>query len=340
MNKNELNSALRKFVQKTLSPTSAERDLVTNIYAALQTVLGVANCLQIGSYPRFTAITPLYDLDVLYRVGDWPGPFPNPADLLRRLKSKIETEFKNPTTYKIRVDVDTHSITIGFISGTETVFAVDVVPGYSIGLNEFREEMYMVPEIVIRRPTQRRVLYEEMLRTGRGMNWIRSDPRGYNKEATLVNERNEDFRKSAKLAKAWKWACKEQDEDFKLVSFHIEQVITLGFNKNLDLEISDAMVAFFANLPSILQRAQISDRADPNKYIDEYVNDLTETQKQVIIEAGRLFLRKLQSVTSESDIEALLSNTAQRANKARTVRLAPKTKTAASGFTPKSPWGS
>src|ERR1043166_1403977 len=156
MNKNELNSVLRKFVQNNLSPTLAERRLVTKIYAALQEVLGIAKCLQIGSYPRFTAITPLHDLDVLYRVGEWPGLIPNPAELLHQLKLKIEREFQNPTDYDFRVDLQTHSITIAFLSESETVLSVDVVPGYNIGLNQFQEEMYMVPELLIRRPTQRR----------------------------------------------------------------------------------------------------------------------------------------------------------------------------------------
>jgi hypothetical protein len=49
MRRNELNAALRALA-RTLSPTADERDLVTAIYAAIGDCLGVANCLQIGSY--------------------------------------------------------------------------------------------------------------------------------------------------------------------------------------------------------------------------------------------------------------------------------------------------
>ncbi|MDQ7812877.1 hypothetical protein, partial [Brevundimonas sp.] len=61
-----MNALLRRYAQKHLSPTENERQFVTRVYTSVRDVLGEANCLQIGSYPRYTAITPLHDLDVLY----------------------------------------------------------------------------------------------------------------------------------------------------------------------------------------------------------------------------------------------------------------------------------
>lgn len=58
--------ALRKYVQSHLTPTEEERNLISAIYAAICSVLGKNKCLQIGSYPRYTAIRPPHDLDVLF----------------------------------------------------------------------------------------------------------------------------------------------------------------------------------------------------------------------------------------------------------------------------------
>ena len=199
------------------------------------------------------------------------------------------------------------------------VLSVDVVPAYTSGVNDFKQDMYMVPELAIRRRhAVRRTLYDELARSGRVMNWIKSDPRGYIKVAKLINEKNEDFRKSAKFVKAWKWACKEQSDNFKLKSFHIEQVITGYFSNNPQLEIYDAVLQFFQNLPRIIERAQIPDRADNAVFIDSYVNDLTGEERQAIIEAGTLFLQKLQTLTSESELGNLFEDTVKRAKKALT----------------------
>lgn len=337
MNKIDLNNDLRKYVQKNLSPTEREREFVTKVYNALKEVLGEDKCLQIGSYPRFTAITPLHDLDVLYRIGPWPGHIPNPASALNQLKAKIEKEFKNPTSFILRIELQTHSITVSFFEGDKVQFSIDVVPAYTVGTNEFKQDTYMVPELAVKRHTKRKSLYEELARSGRLMNWITSDPRGYIEVAKVVNDANADFRKSAKLVKAWKWACKEQNEDFKLKSFHLEQVLTQDFQQNAQLEIYDALVQFFQRIPSIIEQPQILDRADKGKYIDDYVETLTQEEKQAIIEAGSFFLQKLAMLTSESDIASLFDETVQQAKKSRTP-YAPAIITRDKSFAPRSPW--
>jgi hypothetical protein len=338
MSKNELNKALRQYVQKNLSPTESEREFVSKIYSALKAVLGDNTCLQIGSYPRFTAITPLHDLDVLYRIGPWPGYVPNPANTLSQLKANIEKDFKNPTSLILRVELQTHSITISFLKGDEIRFSVDVVPAYTLGANEFKQDTYMVPELVVRRHAKRRSLYEDLARSGRLMNWIQSDPRGYIEVAKLINDANADFRKLAKLVKAWKWACKEQNDEFKLKSFHLEQVITQDFRSNIQLEIYDALVQFFEKLPSIIERPQILDRVGNGKYIDDYVADLTQEQKQGVIEAGNYFLQKLRNLTSDSDIASLFNEAVKLAKKSRETYVPATVVSREKTFVPRSPW--
>lgn len=306
MNEDKISAAFRKYVKDHLSPTFAERSFVTSVYAALCNVLGANHCLQIGSYPRYTANRPLHDLDVLYINGPWPDLIPNPAGLLNLLKEKIEKGFKNPTQFGIKVSVQTHSITIAFIDGDEEVFAVDVVPAYPVGKNEFGDDTYMVPELIRQRQFKRQRFYEELSRSRRSMGWIKSDPRGYIEVARQVNLANSDFRKSAKFVKAWKCACKELNEMFKLKSFHIEQIITAFFQRNVQLDIYDAVFQFFRDLPKLIERAQITDRADNSIKIDHYVDDLSDAERRLILQARNAFLSKLEQFSEDSDVKDII----------------------------------
>ena len=70
MTKDKFNTKLRE-LSRTLSPKREDRKLVKKIYKSLNHLLGINNCIQIGSYPRHTAITPIHDLDMLYSLGKW-----------------------------------------------------------------------------------------------------------------------------------------------------------------------------------------------------------------------------------------------------------------------------
>lgn len=302
MKQADFDSALRAFAKDHLSPTAAERALVAKVYAAIQSVLGEANCIQIGSYPRFTAITPLKDLDVLYSLGVWTGR-PDAGTTLSSLKAKLEKEFHNPTPFAIRIALQTHSITITFVDDNKSQrFAVDIVPAYERATNEFGDSMYMVPEIAKTAHARRHQLYEEAARGLRKIGWLRSDPRGYITVATRVNNRNPDFRKSVKLPKAWRAEAKRRDDSFALKAFHIEQVITGYFLEKPSITIFEAVFRFFCDLPSLILAPSIPDRADASIFIDEYVRTLTPAERRVIIEARDGFLIALEDVVSSSDV--------------------------------------
>jgi hypothetical protein len=305
MKKEEINNILREFVKNHVSPTPEQRSFVSKVYKEICAILGVHNCLMIGSYPRFTAINPPHDLDIIYTIGDWTGVVPNPSWALTELKSRFEKEFNNPTEYDIVILLQSHSITLSFRkSGIET-FAVDIVPALRFGVNEFGDSKYMVPEILRIRHEKRRQKYEELSKALKQMDWIPSDPRGYIKIAQLINEKNEDFRKTVKFNKHWKSKCKRQNENFKLKSFHLEQILTDYFRNDFTLEILDATKRFLIELPKFLERAQIPDRADPGKFIDEYVNELTTEEKANILRARETFLKNLESFDENSVVSDL-----------------------------------
>lgn len=308
MRKNKFNSTFRGFAKNHLSPAPGERDFVSSIYQALKDVIGEDNSLQIGSYPRFTSITPLHDLDVLYIVGEWNPRSPaNPSAELSELHTRLERDYINPTKYQLSISPQTHSITLSFLENGAEVFAVDVVPAYIFSTNEFGNDMYFVPEIFAKSHTGKIRKYEEFRKSGHQMTWIPSDPRGYIEVARQINDNNSDFRKSVKFIKAWKSSCKRLDKDFKLKSFHLEQIVTRYFRENPALEIYDTIFKFFCDIPNIIDQSQISDRADGSRNIDEYIDSLTDDQKEKIIQARDFFLIKLENF-SEDDLSDDLIN--------------------------------
>jgi hypothetical protein len=136
------------------------------------------------------------------------------------------------------------------------------------------------------------------------MKWIRSDPRGYIKIATLVDEKNEDFRKAVKIAKKWKHSCANLDEGFKLKSFHIEQIVTAKFQEEPNLDVFGAVFSFFTGMSDVLI-SHIPDRADPTQNIDSYVDELTPTERRLVVEARDHVLTRLEDLNSDSDLQEI-----------------------------------
>src|SRR5690606_34638566 len=147
--------------------------------------------------PRYTAILPLHDLDILYIIGNWEHLKIIPENLLSNLAKKIKQEYKSPTHYSIIITVQTHSISFKYMNGEIEVFAVDLVPSLVNSKNEFSLDTYYVPEIIKYQRGQKRLEYYERIKEKHGqIKWIKSDPRGYIEVASRLNSKNEDFRKS------------------------------------------------------------------------------------------------------------------------------------------------
>jgi hypothetical protein len=301
MTRGELNAALRSHA-KTLSPTSDEQELISKIYNSINDLLGISNCIQIGSYPRRTAITPLHDLDVLYILGRWDQNNHNPETTLKQLYSDILQKYSNPTQYRATVSLQTHSVTIEYKDSSDNpIFSVDIVPAYTFSTNEFGDPTYKVPEVIKQKnhEVRHRVQWDPNQDEG----WINSDPRGYITTATKVNAENSDFRKAVKIVKDWKNRLKDADETLKLKSFHLEQVITQMFQVNSNQDLFDAIFGFFVDLPDTIADAnQIPDRANADKYIDDYLAQLTPAQKAKIIASRDNVLIALEKIDPTTDI--------------------------------------
>lgn len=343
MNNEQVSAALRKYVQNNLTPTQDERNMVAAVYAAVCSVLGRDRCFQIGSYPRFTAIRPPHDLDVLYSADKWPGFDPNAAKVVADIKGRLQKELVSPRGLSFTVTLQTHSVTISFTRDGEEVFAVDVVPAWTTSFtNEFGDDIYRVPEIILQGHRGRVKTYKRLAEQGGHINYILSDPKGYIGVAARLNEANADFRKSVKLPKKWKHAAKEANDAFKLKSFHIEQIVTSYFRDRVTLDILEAVTQFFVELPQWITHSQIPDRADPTRNIDAYVDDLTASERAAILDARDAFLARLRSFDGSQDAEILFETKPVAA----AARATPSTVTAASAtiversrVTPRSTFG-
>lgn len=307
MKKDELNTNLRDFA-RSLSPKVGEQTLISGIYKSFQDLLVANNCLQIGSYPRFTSITPVHDLDILNILDLWDENAHDPSLALRELNSKINQGYENPTDYSISVSLQSHSVTVSFHQNSEEIFSVDIVPAYITSKNEFNDDKYKVPELLNKRHGKARLEYYQKLVVEHGqMGWIDSDPRGYIKVASDIDQvSNGEFRKSAKIVKFWKNKLEEKDESLKLKSFHIEQVVTKYFQENNLTQVFDVIYRFFVKLPEIIGTPnQIQERTNTSKFIDDYLVDLTEKQKQRINQARDTFLVKLENLSDSTPINSL-----------------------------------
>jgi len=251
-------------------------------------------------------VSPLHDLDVLYILGAWNPASHSPATALQAASNQLKASFRNPTPWRVKVTPQTHSVSLTFSDerGKE-ILSVDIVPAFISGVNEFREHTYVVPEIAQRGHAARARQYQRIQEQHIEMKWIKSDPRGYISVSHRVNNLNADFRKSVKIAKGWHYSCKKLF-DSKLKSFHIEQIITSYFVEDGNSDIFDAVFRFFVELPDWIRRPQIRDRADENRFIDQYLEDLGIPERRAIIEARDGFLIKLENFESNPDVGNLL----------------------------------
>ncbi len=298
MNAQELNLAINEFVKENLSPLEKERNLIENRYDDLKKTLS-GHTFRSGSYARYTAIHPVHDLDVINEYTELQ--FEDIPKLMRELAVMLVEHYGDNAT----VTEQSHSVAAVF----PDEFSIDIVPGLRLDgeSNEFGEPLYLVPDIQKMSHSARAAKYEARDQ----IDSKKSDPRGYRKQAQDLNEANPDFRHSVKLVKGWRHGCRKRlDNKFKLKAFHAELIVTQYFTGNPKATSQDAIQSFFENLPSFLTKAQIPDRASVDVMVDEYVNDLTAQDKEVLNSEIKIAATKivgLESLNSNEDVHQSLS---------------------------------
>ena len=302
MTDQERNTQIANYSRDHLSPTTIQRAKVSARYVELNGFLK-GSCFMSGSYARFTAVRPPKDLDVIWVCGD-ERLTRDPRPILDALTTSLTEAYRLHATERVKFDVQDHSITIIFLDDPDD-FSIDVVPAAEMPLkNEFGDPIYCVPEIQKLSHIQRKAF------TG-AATWILSDPKGYITEAQHLEEKTSGrFRKSAKVVKAWRQKHKKQlGDEFKLKSFHVEQLATCHLQRRPNDTILQALRAVFANLNRAIEAPAIPDRANNEAFIDQYVSNLTPAERAKILKLQRdafELVTRLETAQSREEIGELM----------------------------------
>ena len=76
--------------------------------------------------------------------------------------------------------------------------------------------------------------------------------------------------------------------------------------RDTGLSIFDVVFRFFCDLPDLVSRPHIRDRADRTTFIDSYVKEFTVEQHRIVREARDFFLIQLEDVSEQSKISDLV----------------------------------
>jgi len=282
MEKEELNQIVASYVYENITPLKNQRIRIKKLYRELRDFLDENKCFQTGSYARHTSIRPVNDLDVFYLYKDTTST-DYIGDSLSELHKNIKENFGSVCSEEFETEIQTHSVKIQFPDG----FSIDVVPAIETGkvTSDLDTPIYKVP-------------VED---TGE---WVLSDPKGY-KEITKTTDEisDQNFRRAVKLIKGCRKSCKEYDDDFKLKSFHIEQILTETFKEDEKISLIDSVKKFYTEMPANLLSARFIDRADNSIYTDRYVDELTPVERDQIINWSKNKLSQVVGLESTSDKE-------------------------------------
>ncbi len=313
------NEILNEFISENLSPTEDERTEISARYKELSDLLQGKN-IQTGSFARYTSITPVHDLDVIWVLPEKiitetirksislkisPDEL-EIQNILESLAKRLREEYQK-LGENVNIKPETHSVTIEFLNNSHE-FTIDVVPAVPTSeQNSFGDApIYLVPEIIRDSHKVRIQKYS----SNDSIEWIKSDPEGYIREAGEADKKNDSFRKSVKFVKGWRRNSKENSRLFKLKAFHSEQWVLRYLRNNPDSNTWDTVVKFFMDIADIIEEPQIPDRADNSKYIDAYLEDLTDEEKSIICTKAQevsSIMRIADTKNSESEVQKLLS---------------------------------
>jgi len=308
---NHKNSIISNFVRENCSPVRHERKFAQDEFYFLNKIL-IGSIFQSGSYVRFTSISPLNDLDVIWIISKNVRKQIEAGELrienvLVDLANKIKYEYKEKGR-NVSVKPQSHSVIIEFLD-KDNEFSIDIVPAYELlEMNEYKYFFYKIPEVGLMGKKRRDIFYKK-LKDPSLMKWIKTDPKGYREAAKLTNEKSLAFRLSTKLLKKWKRSWKNKKNfgttEFKLKSFHIELIVQQIVNQNSNIDILDTIEAILSNISYYLSEPHFKDRAQDDdktiRYVDEYVKELSSYEKRMLIIAAKSGLKIIKEIKKIDD---------------------------------------
>jgi hypothetical protein len=292
MNTDEI---IKDYVDGNIRPTEAEHDYVGEKYNQIKLFLGEDNVFRSGSFARHTAVTPIHDLDVIWIDGSFES-LDHPHTVLSRLADYAESFYRKQGYVMPEITIQSHSVTLRF-EDLPGGFSIDLVPAVKAdedSVNEYGQPLFLVPEIIKLNHANRERFYQQHRIAGGEVQWLLTDPKGYIREGVRLDEATKkNYRTTVRIVKSWRGKQKRTYEsDWKLKSFHAEQICVQIFSANNALSVAEGLKEFFVQLPAYVSDApRIEDRAysdeDQDKFIDEYMRDVTrvsDNQKTLIID--------------------------------------------------------
>jgi hypothetical protein len=308
-----MNNQIKIYVERSCSPQAEMISFISDEYNFLKHKVLLGRTFQSGSYGRGTAIREVNDLDVIWVI---------PSDIRKSVDvAQIEiTDILKSTAEEIRkayllagknvkVEPREHSVLIEYPNRNDE-FSIDIVPAQELSeLNKFGDKYLEIPEVGLLKRSQRAHFYK----THESVKWIKTDPKGYKSQAKHAEEKFEIFKEVVKIVKSWKhiWKLKlKEKQNFKLKSFHLEQIVYQVLTENSTENGLDLLMKVFDLLPQFLEKPQIQDRAQdggPVRFIDCYLNELTEEQKKSVLFARDNAIALFKSLQGDSfDVEEFL----------------------------------
>ncbi|QQR54893.1 nucleotidyltransferase [Candidatus Peregrinibacteria bacterium] len=317
MNEVDLEATVSSFIHASCTPLEEDRDVIEAEYKRLKSMLE-GRTFKSGSYARFTSTKPVNDLDVIWVMPETLkkallAEQISVNNVLEDLADNLRDEYRK-LSEPVEISAQSHSIVIEFPE-REGDFSIDVVPARELPeRNEFDEPFYEIPEVGLMSRRKREKFYAEMP-ADKVMVWIKTDPKGYREAAKITNSRSKVFRKATKLLKKWARAYKSSEKfggvEFKLKSFHIEQIVKELVDRNPSFNITTTIKTALIHIEDYLREPYFLDRAQTAehgiRHTDEYVTDLTPEEKSVIKIGAMSGLVLLNAIKPESSSDEVLN---------------------------------
>jgi len=308
MTTSEINNFILDYIRENITPNYRDWAMVSEKYDELIDLLEDKNIFQSGSCARFTSIKPINDLDVIWILSDRVEKAIrsnelNLKDVLVDLAKKLQHEYDN-IGVKVVVKPQTHSVGIYF-GESEREFSIDIVPAKKSGnKNEFRDDIYIVPEILFFSKSKRSKTYK----SNNEISWKKSDPKGYKEIIKNNHEQNNNLRKVIRFIKKWRWHCKNNYPDFPLKSFHLELIVNDIFVDYPDVTCLEGIKLFYDNLSNYLSNPCLRDRANTDCFIDEYIKEINRFDFNEIHELTEIAKKRIQKIEKSNNKSEIFNN--------------------------------
>lgn len=301
-----INSLIRGYVDNNIKPIKEENEEVRKYYDEIKALLQSHNyyCFRSWSYARWTAITPVHDLDIICECNeDDVEDFKN-SEQWKGLYKILSGKY-----WEKNVDFQSSSIWISFWKN-EDDFWIDVVVAIKMNeTNNYWDNLYKVPKLLYKTRKQRKNIYKDISEKWESKEYldlIQSDPKWYKREMIDIKEKNKNIIYATRFLKKWKGAIKEEyywenEKCFK--SFHIEEVVKKAVKWDMGLELLDLLKETIKTFD--LTNANIPDRADDDRMIDSYVDEDDFNKNKWLIQLENIF-NNLQ-ILDESNFEDVIN---------------------------------